>query len=71
MNMSVLLLELMFGDIKNWFQSYEIMKQIPNRYLLHIHSSLCFRKIIEINGVKYSELHVKDFIYYYCDKAVL
>ena len=68
--MSVLLLELMFRDIKNWFQLHEITKQIPNRYLIYIYSSLCFNKIAEIDRVKYSELDTRDFICYYYRNAV-
>ena len=51
--MSVLSLELIFGDVENWLQSHEIVKQIPDRHLLRTHSRLRFNEIVEVCGVKY------------------
>jgi hypothetical protein len=66
-----LLLEIIFEDADDWFKKYKIRNQLPDTYIIHIYLVLCFNKITEVNGIKYGQLHTKDFIYHYYSKVVL
>ena len=70
-NVPDLLLEIIFGYAENPFQFHKVIKQTPNSHLIFIHSSQSFNQITEVYGVKYGDIHAKNYIYYYCGKAVL